>query len=283
MKEISGKFGSANVIIDDGEEHLQKAWMRGHFYEPDMLLYIWLKHYYPGGFYVDVGSSIGNHTLFFAAFCDPCMVMSIEPVPSSLDLQRRIIELNGLSDRVSFVGAAAGAVSGRGKMESFAPAGHRNCGMMRLADGDEVDIVTLDGLIGGFPRVDLIKIDVEFSEIEVLRGATRTLMKHRPVLFVEIVDENLDEAAELLKQMGYKRGREFNASLTYEFTPADISPILDTTDSIEEISLALPSPPIVEHTQLDLGTDNGILFFPDDDGGWEYRIVPLSGEPTSNQ
>ena len=37
-----------------------------------------------------------------------------------------------------------------------------------------------------FPRVDLVKIDVEGAEREVLEGAEETLKKHHPMVYVEV-------------------------------------------------------------------------------------------------
>jgi FkbM family methyltransferase len=47
-----------------------------------------------------------------------------------------------------------------------------------------VDVRTLDSF--EFARVDAIKIDVEGAELDVLRGATATLERARPLLLVEI-------------------------------------------------------------------------------------------------
>ena len=76
-----------------------------------------------------------------------------------------------------------------------------------------VEVVRLDdfSLARELPRVDLIKIDVEGYELNVLRGAMDLLKKHRPILFVELDDNNLidqgDSALTLIRflgEVGYK-------------------------------------------------------------------------------
>jgi hypothetical protein len=49
--------------------------------------------------------------------------------------------------------------------------------------GQAVAVETIDGL--DLARLDLIKADVEGMEIAVLRGATQSIARHRPVLYVE--------------------------------------------------------------------------------------------------
>jgi hypothetical protein len=43
-------------------------------------------------------------------------------------------------------------------------------------------------------RVDLIKVDVEGSELPVLRGAQKTLQHHHPALIVEVCEWNFQDA-----------------------------------------------------------------------------------------
>jgi FkbM family methyltransferase len=62
--------------------------------------------------------------------------------------------------------------------------------------------MTLDGL--GFPRVDLIKIDIEGMEMEALEGAQATIEKSHPILLVESVKAGGDRLRPWLEQRGYK-------------------------------------------------------------------------------
>lgn len=49
----------------------------------------------------------------------------------------------------------------------------------------EVEIRTLDDLLQNVNRIDLIKIDVEGAELQVLKGACKTLARTRPVVIFE--------------------------------------------------------------------------------------------------
>lgn len=58
-----------------------------------------------------------------------------------------------------------------------------------------VKIVSLDTFLAKkyLKSIDLIKIDVEGYEYEVLKGAKKTIFEYRPVLFIEIDDNNLKQ------------------------------------------------------------------------------------------
>jgi hypothetical protein len=49
----------------------------------------------------------------------------------------------------------------------------------------------------------LVKIDVEGSELQVLKGMSRTLKKHHPVIIAENCD-SVDEIISFLKNFNYK-------------------------------------------------------------------------------
>ena len=49
----------------------------------------------------------------------------------------------------------------------------------------DVEVETVDRLLPDHERIDLIKIDVEGAEVNVLRGARRTLRRWQPVVVFE--------------------------------------------------------------------------------------------------
>lgn len=58
-------------------------------------------------------------------------------------------------------------------------------GLWRLEGDGEVDVVTLDSLFLEMPAFDALVLDVEGSEVRVLRGAERLIATHRPLLWFE--------------------------------------------------------------------------------------------------
>ena len=63
----------------------------------------------------------------------------------------------------------------------------------------------------GLTKIDAIKIDVEGFEYKVLKGSEGLLKKDHPLLFIELVDDNLknnnsnaNQLVDLLKQLNYK-------------------------------------------------------------------------------
>ncbi len=64
-----------------------------------------------------------------------------------------------------------------------------------------VPTTTLDSY--SFPRIDLIKIDVEGMELDVLAGAGDCVAKNRPILFVEAFKVDSDELRAWLERFDY--------------------------------------------------------------------------------
>lgn len=214
---LKSPVGLATAIVTDEKDHLQACWRRGVFYEAPMLEHIWCA--YPGSTFVDCGSAIGNHTLFFAKLCVVDTVLSIEPVRKSFDLQREVLELNGV-DNVILCNSAMSDKPGKGRMEKL-QARPWNQGMWRLVESaqGQVDVTTIDECVRlyGLEQVDLIKIDVEFSECKVLTGAMRTLERDHPVVFVEVTEATAGRVKKMMGQLGYKQMAVWNASPTLEF------------------------------------------------------------------
>ena len=63
-------------------------------------------------------------------------------------------------------------------------------GKTKVTPGGSIVQTKLDN-IQDFPRIDLIKIDVEGMEYNVLKGAQNTIAYFRPILFIEMQDASL--------------------------------------------------------------------------------------------
>lgn len=63
--------------------------------------------------------------------------------------------------------------------------------------------VTIDWLATHHPKPAAIKLDLEGSELDALQGATATLEKYRPALFLEVFERNADAVTALLHRCGY--------------------------------------------------------------------------------
>jgi len=195
-----------------------RFWLKGQYYEANMLAHI--RESYHGGTFIDCGACIGNHTLYFAAFCAE-QVIAIEPVQRNMDYLRENLRLSDLRAKVTTVLLALGSKSGMGAMTH--PEGKDYVGVDRyfLVDGNETGITTLDEItkLAQYP-VTLVKLDIEGSELKALQGATRLLQEQAPVLFVEVQrarKSELELITRFLKSFGYVRGKRFNSTPTYKF------------------------------------------------------------------
>lgn len=250
VKLYSGS-GFATAIVKDEREHLQKWWRRQAFYEAGMLE--WIRRHYSGGTFVDVGSCIGNHTLFFATFCDCERVISVEPVRSSFEYQREVLALNGLLDEVTLLNVALSDEPGRCYMVPFAPVGHVNAGQYQVGEargyGDDVEVTTLDAILKQeqVDDVTLVKVDVEFHELPVLRGAAHLLETQHPALFVELSPKGsyYADTVAFLSQFGYEVRSQHNISPTYEFVagqrpaPVTVAPVAVVHPAVAEDEVML--------------------------------------------
>lgn len=140
----------------------------------------------PGEFVVDVGSNAGQYTVLFASLCgEGGRVIAFEPAAPARDLLNENLALNGFESRVRIESYALSDVAGqhtfyhRGAdaMASLERAGFGAESSASDIQEGTVETVALDDYLAerqhGTPN--LVKIDVEGAEINVLRGAIKTL------------------------------------------------------------------------------------------------------------
>lgn len=176
-------------------------------YEPDS----WqpfLNHVRPGDTLVDVGANIGLYAV--AAAKRGAHVVAIEPDPANVRQIRRHARLNRV--RVEIVEALAGA---QNSVAPLAARGSPVSGNIDMYLGPTTRyivaaVLTLDALLKDKP-VDLLKIDVEGAEIDVLRGAERTLRDKKPrAILLEVhppafalIGQTVSDLTDLLEAAGY--------------------------------------------------------------------------------
>ena len=138
-----------------------------------------------GGVAVDVGAHIGYLTLELAREVGPAgTVYALEPDPAAAATLRANLRRNGLGARVVVVECAAGAAAGTGVLHL---AGGGEANTLAAFPGSrgrvEVSVAPLDDVVGDAP-VDVVKLDVEGSEVEALMGMERLLSRRADLALV---------------------------------------------------------------------------------------------------
>jgi FkbM family methyltransferase len=145
---------------------------------------------HPGATVLDVGANIGAYTLLFAKCVGTTgHVYAFEPAPASRAGLARHVLINGVGDRVTIRHeAVSNAAGSRWFLESGTDGANR---LAPSADPRtiEVPVVTIDEFCSASRVIpDVIKVDVEGAELDVLRGARRTIARCGAslALFVEL-------------------------------------------------------------------------------------------------
>ncbi|MGZ4278387.1 MAG: FkbM family methyltransferase [Solirubrobacteraceae bacterium] len=149
----------------------------------------------------DVGANCGWFAVRAARSGRP--VRAFEPVPATAGFaERNLARIAGANAQL--VRAAVGDAPGTATIHLYSSSGNNSLHERTLPAGHplqrtgelEVPVLRLDDLVGtdGFPPPALIKIDVEGSELAVLRGARATLARHRPVVVMEWAESTSRDA-----------------------------------------------------------------------------------------
>lgn len=138
----------------------------------------------PGTRCLDVGGNNAYYAMIFARRSGT-EVVSIDFDPEAIALARRNLALN----------------------PELAPLIRLQRSYVAERSVPQEGIATLDELLeqGTIERPDLIKMDIEGSELAVLQGATRLLAEHRPSLIIETHTADLERGVgDLLIAAGYR-------------------------------------------------------------------------------
>lgn len=161
----------------------------------------------PHGTCLDVGANIGNHSLHFAGHFS--RVISLEPHPRNFgllqmnaQLAENVHPLNiGASDRAGTIDIV------EDRTNLAASSIHRSAGR----DGRVVpfNLVRIDDIpeVQEADAITFIKFDIEGHEATAIAGAQDTIRRHRPVVMLEILKDEISEGSaaslDALRTLGY--------------------------------------------------------------------------------
>jgi FkbM family methyltransferase len=175
-----------------------------------------------GTTFIDIGAHIGWYSLVAADKIGKSgKVIAFEPNPAcitalkknlnhNVDLSNIVLETKALSDKKgktifwigddmggSFIRENTKRLTQNGKLKSI-----------------QVNTITLDEYLTEkkLTKINLIKIDVEGAEMQVLKGADKTLNKYSPDILIEVVNDTLQKNNFSKKELfSYLKEKKYNA------------------------------------------------------------------------
>lgn len=170
------------------------------------------------GVVLDIGANLGFLTVHLAKKVKDGHVLAFEPMPDNLDTLRYIVSRFKLSN-VVIEPCALGEQEGLVDMVLPMRGKSREQGLCHVLTAEEgsnggevvcVPMRKLDNISGLLSdedgeRVVGIKIDVENFESHVLKGGLNVIQHHRPLIYLELMDnENRQCCLELARTVGYE-------------------------------------------------------------------------------
>jgi len=209
------RFADRDFVLDevDGTDLVSKQMQQGFYEAPLPMLAMAIIARTPGLF-LDVGANNGLYSVLAGITRPDVRIVAFEPYPPALEILRRNVYANGLSDRVDIRSIALSDSEGSAPL--YLPARvhgllETGCSLEpsfrpdhRMLDG-EVSKTLLDK-IELTEHISLIKADIEGHELAFLKGARKTIERDRPFVFAEVLPpnpQNMIGLTKFIQQMGY--------------------------------------------------------------------------------
>lgn len=156
---------------------------------------------------IDCGANIGLASIYFKKKYPDSKIIAFEPDPKIF----KILKLNMEAGKFRDIALINKGLSMEGKEESFFSEGSDGGRVVRKGEENRKDIINIETeKLSSYlsEQIDFLKIDIEGSEVEVLKESMKKLENVR-CLFVEyhsIISrkQNLDELLHLLTAAGFR-------------------------------------------------------------------------------
>lgn len=175
------------------------------------------------GLILDVGANIGIMTYHLSKKFENRTIYAIEPIPSNFVVLKKIVSKYNLTN-VDLLPFAVGdktenlemvlPVERKVKMQGLAHVVHDSIDEWNEGEIVNVPCKTLDEIVEK-DKVAGIKMDIENFEFFALKGAVTLLKRHKPVVYLELWEnDNRQKCFELLQGVGYEVFVNIDGQLT---------------------------------------------------------------------
>lgn len=216
VTEVSSYDKNLKMKLDLDEWIQQHIYFLGYF-EPRGIRYI-KNQLYEGEVFVDIGANVGAYSLVASGLVGRSgKVIAFEPASKSFLRLSKNISMNGLTN---IIPERKAVLDKNSQIELYISNRH-NMGMSSIFHHDsesgiseKVEAISLDDYAEkkNIPRISVIKIDIEGSEMLALRGMGKIIENFRPRILIELKEETLTESGyqvndieEYLIHSGYEK------------------------------------------------------------------------------
>lgn len=165
------------------------------------------------GLILDVGANLGIMSWHLLDTFPKAEIWAFEPIPENGRTLREVTK-KFESERFRIFDLALGDKPGKAKMvlprvgkvkmQGLSHVMHSSIEDFNSGDFYEVEIDTLDNIIGPEKRVEGIKLDVENFEYFALLGGKEMIIRDKPIIYTELWEnENRIKCMDLLVSLGY--------------------------------------------------------------------------------
>ena len=153
---------------------------------------------------LDVGGNIGTHAMLLSKKLSEGHVYTFEPQSLVFSVLQNNLLLNSCNNVTAYRFAVSNEDHSTISMQPFTfnKKSINNAALRIDLDGAMGDFTltrTLDSF--NFKKVSFIKIDIQGSEVRALNGAKELILKQKPIIFLEIEEQYLQELGTSTKEL----------------------------------------------------------------------------------
>lgn len=200
------KFNFQNIILNTRKNTID-FWACLESYEPDLTYFLMNVLKDSKGTFIDVGGHIGRFTVLTAK--NDWRVITFEPVKSNYEMILKNLEENNCSDLATVYNYGLGDKNQKQTIfYNSSELGESSVVMTEdKKESSEIEIVDFDNFISSkdFKEICVVKIDIEGNEEKAINGMKDFIANQKPLLILELWEENSKDVTEFLHSLGYKK------------------------------------------------------------------------------